>query len=465
MNDLNKESENFGRRGFMKTIGSATLGLELNSFAFAAEKNVGVQAGGRLAQESNGIEQSANMSAQRGPAWLTPDYNIIAQLPPGQAGGYFMAPTLAKMPSGTLVAAFPWGTTYDDGGRSLRVLRFSNSTDKGATWKAVAELPYDSCEPNLYVHEGRLYLIITPNQNNTKLERSYFIRDGKWGIWACVSDNEGVTWSPIQRVLQGELTSDQQTPCHSTGGHTAMVILNGRLYLTVSDDFRELAAVSCQLDRGILDPDAWRISKMVKIPNPEVLFYKPNNFGSGMTLLEGNVVKVSGRLLVIARAVINRGGTANIGAVFEILDNGEKEPLQLQFLHFYPIPGGQMKFYILYDEPSQLYWMASSPACNSNFLIENGVWERIPKSGPGERRSLMLWYSVDSLNWFPAGWIAFAQGWRQSFHYPVMLVDGNDLAIIARTARASGNSHNVDTITFHRIMNFRDLAMDLTPIR
>ncbi len=80
-----------------------------------------------------------------------------------------------------------------------------------------------------------------------------------------------------------------------------------------------------------------------------------------MRVLEGNVVDVAGRLLVVARAIINGGATANMGAVFEILDNADK-PLRLQFLQLYPIPGGQMKFYIQYDAPSQALLDGLEPA-------------------------------------------------------------------------------------------------------
>lgn len=397
-------------------------------------------------------------------AWLAPDYRIIAQLPPNKAEGYFMAPSLARLPSGTLVAAVPHGLPYPDGGRALRSHRFYQSRDGGASWKQVSELPHDSCEPNLLVHQGRLYLLITPNQNNSKMERSNFPRDGKWGMWASVSDDEGATWSPIKRVIEGPSAPDRPTPQHSTGGQAAMVIRDGKLYLSVSDIFEKMAAVSCQLDQGILNPEAWRISEMVEMPIPPEVIHEPFKGSSGMRVLEGNVVEISGRLLVVARAVINGGATANMGAVFEILDQ-PGDPLRLQFLQLYPIPGGQMKFYIQYDEISRLYWMASNLPSNPAFLVQDEAWSGAKRTNAPatDRRSLLLWYSVDSLNWFPAGWVARAQGWTQSFHYPVMLIDGDDLILVSRTGRDSGNQHDVDLLTFHRIKDFRSLAVNLWP--
>jgi hypothetical protein len=394
-----------------------------------------------------------------------PAYSVIAKLAPKKAEGFFMAPALVKMPSGTLVAGVPVGQAYPEGGRGLRTLRFYQSKDGGKAWKQVCELPYDSCEPNLLVHEGKLYLLITPNGNNAKLERSHFPRDGKWSLWAAASDDEGATWSPITRVLDGLAPPGKSAPMLNTGGQTAMVIKDGKLYLSVSDQFEMLAAASCRLDQGILNPRAWRISEMVELPIPrEVAHPSFQGKTTRMRVLEGNVVEVSGRLLVIARAIINGGGTANLGAVFEIIDR-PGESLRLEFLQLYPIPGGQLKFYIVHDSMSRLYWMASNLPSNPAFVVQDEAWRRTKElnASPSDRRSLLLWYSVDALNWFPAGWVARAQGWTQAFHYPVLLIDGDDLLLISRTGLESGNQHDVDLATFHRITNFRKLAVDLTP--
>jgi hypothetical protein len=396
--------------------------------------------------------------------FLAADYTIVAQLPPGDADGFFMAPSLAKLPNGHLVAAVCHGRAYADGGKSLRSLRFYRSTDRGATWRPTSELPHDSCEPNLVVHEGKLYLLITPNGNNAKPERSNFPRDGKWGLWTSVSEDEGVTWSPIRRVIEGPSGPGTKPTVHNTGGQTAALIRHGKLYLSLSHQFEKMGIACCRLDQGILEPSAWRISEMVELPIPRELVYEPFHGPTPMRVLEGNVVEVSGRLLVIARTIINGGGTANMGAVFEIVDRAD-EPLTLRFLQLHPIPGGQLKFYIQYDAPSRMYWMASNLTANPAFLADDGAWRKAREinTSKSDRRNLMLWYSLDSLNWFPAGWIARAQGWTQSFHYPVMLVDGDDLVLISRTGRSSGNQHDVDLATFHRIKNFRKLAVDLTP--
>lgn len=46
----------------------------------------------------------------------------------------------------------------------------------------------------------------------------------------------------------------------------------------------------------------------------------------------------------------------------------------------------------------------------------------------------------------------------------VITICVDDLLLVSRTARHSGNRHDVDFVTFHRIRYFRDLAVDLTPL-
>lgn len=51
----------------------------------------------------------------------------------------------------------------------------------------------------------------------------------------------------------------------------------------------------------------------------------------------------------------------------------------------------------------------------------------------------------------------------QSFMYARPVVDGDDLAIIARSSIHAPNQHDADTATFHRVRDFRKLALKLVP--
>ena len=137
------------------------------------------------------------------------------------------------------------------------------------------------------------------------------------------------------------------------------------------------------------------------------------------------------------------------------LEETENDELTLKFSHYYPFPGAQNQFHIIKDEERGLYWMTS-----------NQVTGRATDSYRGwgkERRFLMLHYSRDAQNWFPAGVLAMWRKETQAFNYCTPLIDGNDLLFVSRTSRDAANQHDNDCITFHRLENFRKTAVDLQP--
>ena len=69
---------------------------------------------------------------------------------------------------------------------------------------------------------------------------------------------------------------------------------------------------------------------------------------------------------------------------------------------------------------------------------------------------------LDGLNWFPAGCVARAGRLGHSFMYASQVIDGNDMLIVARSSLMdSDNRHDARAATFHRVSNFRKLAMNL----
>ncbi len=48
--------------------------------------------------------------------------------------------------------------------------------------------------------------------------------------------------------------------------------------------------------------------------------------------------------------------------------------------------------------------------------------------------------------------------------YAGPLIDGDDLLILSRTSSSeAGSQHDADLVTFHRVRNFRSLALNLLP--
>jgi hypothetical protein len=117
-----------------------------------------------------------------------------------------------------------------------------------------------------------------------------------------------------------------------------------------------------------------------------------------------------------------------------------------------------------------MFWATANLVVDSQGV--NDWWSKAEKQGVvryasglggNDRRFLMLLYGIDGLNWFQAGCIAQAPKISQSFMYARPVFDGDDLAIIARSSVNAPNQHDADYATFHRVKDFRKLALKLTP--
>ena len=69
----------------------------------------------------------------------------------------------------------------------------------------------------------------------------------------------------------------------------------------------------------------------------------------------------------------------------------------------------------------------------------------------------------DALNWFDAGCVAMSRSPLESFSYASQLIDGDDLLVIARTSQGGKNQHDTNLVTLHRVVDFRNLALELRP--
>jgi hypothetical protein len=214
----------------------------------------------------------------------------------------------------------------------------------------------------LFVYENSLYMFVSPIGND--------------GILSVArSNDEGLTWTdwveviriPRQAKSDANAKEERQTayddPNWSEGEkwiaylQTAMAVKNGRLYLSVSERTQDMAIVSCDLARGLLNKAAWKISETAPVSIPKEL--NPGLFpGPSMSTLEGNVIEIDGKLRLLARQVIDRYGTSNIAAVFDVTETGDKP--QLNFVQFFPIPGAHGLFKILYDDISS-YSILNNP--------------------------------------------------------------------------------------------------------
>jgi hypothetical protein len=372
-------------------------------------------------------------------------YTVLAQSPyPGEL--FAGSPSLARLPHGRLVASHEWFTGKLPKKKAFDHTEIQISDDDGATWRPTATLKVNWA--SIFTLEEDLYAIGVQRVSR--------------GICIAHSADGGETWSETVTLFEG----------HYHGAPTSVLVREDFVYRAFENGARTppewgSCVVAGDLSRGLLEPDAWRMSNSVAFPDvPDVLTQHRYPPGPGVqappdSWLEGNVIDVRGEMRVLLRARIDGMSTANLAGVCALEDDGRK--MRYRFLQFYPMPGGQCKFHIVHDAAGGLFW--------TTVTIPTDTWQdpeplrELGFRGPpgNERRILILMYSLDALNWFQAGCVAMDRHPCHAFSYTSQLVDGDDLLILARTSQGGRNQHDTNMITLHRVQGFRDLAVDLTP--
>jgi hypothetical protein len=349
------------------------------------------------------------------------------------------------------------------------------SDDHGKSWTERTSFPFMHARP--FVSGGSVYVL------------------GQAGDLTVIrSDDAGETWSEPARLTEGQRW--HQAPCNV---HCA----NGNVYLvmerTVYDDCRcwGPSVLAPVLMRGRVGDDLTRrenwtfASELVfrdavphekldyfGVPFYEVLPGKALELAPGRACappgwLETNVVQFTdpdhiwhdpeGKTFHLwMRAHTGHTGLAAIAKVVEQDDGSMQTMLQTapsgKKMVYVPCPGGQMKFHILYDEGTRLFWLLSTQAADSMTRADRLPADRynLPNN---ERRRLALHFSRNCIDWCFAGLVAVGPADNASRHYASMLIDGDNLHVMSRSGDERAKSaHDGDLITFHTIPNFRELA-------
>ena len=395
---------------------------------------------------------------------------------------YCYSPGLALTPGGRLIA------TLDLGGPGVDKLsgpkglyqgskwqgKVFVSDDKGSSWRHVVDFPFIHARPfvagkSVYVlgHSGDLMIIR--------------------------SDDGGSTWSDPARLSSGE--DWHGAPCN-------VLYANGNVYLAMEKRVAhqikawgvgELAPVLMRGEIGtdLTQPENWTFASELsfrkavdqdKLDYHGIPFYdvdstsgallSPGRECSPIGWLEANVVQFTdpdnywydpeGKTFHLwMRAHTGGTGYAAVVKVVENEDGGmttmlETAPSGKKMLYV-PLPGGQMKFHIVYDEVSRMYWLLSSQATDSMTRAEKLAPDRygLPNN---ERHRLQLHFSRNCIDWNFAGIVSIGKSARQARHYATMAIDGDDLIILSRSGDSRAkNAHDTNLITCHTIRNFRDL--------
>ena len=368
--------------------------------------------------------------------------------------------SLIKLPSGRLYCSYTFNrdsvsNNYPRDGGRLTVqwsnpyqFNASTSGDGGRTWHPLPALNINMGLP--FVHRGELYLL-----GNAL---------GRKDIIILKSSDEGQTWTEPVTLFTGSFWN---TPAGT-------VMRDGWFYRAMGTvgpgknggGWNGCVVIAGNLESDLLDPKSWRMSNTVHYPGtPNVLIPAGNSGMSDSSAggplvghwLEGNVVDVYGRLRVILV-------TRQLGMVGVCDLNDDGHTLKIDFAMLYPVPGGNVKMFIVHDPISNLFWsQANIPIDPFNFSGWHSKAKMPPtRPVPMDRHILTMVYSVDALNWFQAGAVVVGESMSHGFQYAAPLIDGDDMLFAVRTALDDAPCfHDSRNVTFHRVKNFRSLAHQL----
>jgi len=413
---------------------------------------------------------------------LADDYvKVYESEHPSVIGCY--SPGIARLDSGRLVV------TIEIGGKKIYPIegpkiesdlgqsqgKVFTSDDKGKTWQHRGD--YAMQHSRTFVAGSSLYIL-----GHT----------GDLGI--IKSDDDGDTWTDPVKLTDNEHW--HQSPCnvHYANGNVYIVMekkvyddINGwnvnglapiLMRANVNDDLtkRESWVFASELAfRDLIDPKDLDYFGVPFYETPRRTFIEVSKGRPCHPIgwLETNIVQFvdpdhiwydeTGHTFHLwMRAHTGRTGFACIVKVIETNYNTmvtipEKVPSGKKIVYV-PCPGGQMKFHILYDEITKLYWLLSTQATDSMTKPERLPAERynLPDN---ERNRMQLHFSKNCIDWCFAGMVAIGKETKQSRHYASMVIDGEDLQIVSRSGdEHARDPHNGNMITFHTIKDFRKLV-------
>ena len=403
---------------------------------------------------------------------LANKYTVLWQASdPANEIGY--CPALARLPTGRLIGCMLHAGTKSDKQREWTV-KVHTSDDRGHTWAHRTDVAMIDCFP--FVAGSSVYVI-----------------GGRYDLTIVKSDDCGETWSaPVK------LTKDKLWYSHPGSA----VYSNGRVYFVMEQIMAPIergfpvhvfapVVLSARLTDDLTRPEAWTYSNTLSFQDvlqqygePKLLgvpFYAPGRHSNGSVHRgmapigwgETNLVGITDPTHIwhdpkghtfhlLSRANTGRTNLACLAKALES-ENGREITVSLQEapsgepMLFVPLPGGQVSFHIVYDEKSRLFWMISSQATDSMRRVELLQPKRYSMPNQ-ERHRLALHFSKNCIDWCFAGLVAAVDDVGQSRHGGNMVIDGDDLHILMRSADANAkNAHNSNLITFHTVKNFRDL--------
>ena len=374
---------------------------------------------------------------------------VIAESPAPDSV-FLYTPGIVEGFDGRLVVSVDYGgpgTSVLDGPRSdfgdyksgnqIRVLL---SDDNGKTWRETsARIPM--------MHEILF-----------KAGKSLYMIGHSGRLLITRSDDNGETWSDPSVLCPEPRWHQSCTPVDIHDGKVTLVyekwVSDGHPWPGVGP-----VLMQAKVDDDLTEASSWKFSDLYN-PDEDMEASRPS--GIPLTdpgkagILETNVIRVYDEknpfydplgksVVLMMRASV---GLPDIGVMMRGVEKPdgslavEKLTKNGREMYFAHIPGADLKFYVVYDPESRLYW-----------LLHSQMDGRM-----NYRRRLALSYSPDLLKWTFAGLVAVGPADNAARHYASMIIHCDDLLIVSRSGdERARNSHDGNLVTYHRVKDFRDL--------
>jgi hypothetical protein len=423
---------------------------------------------------------------------LADEYVAVYESPDPQRL-YAYSPGLARLPGGRLVATLDLGgpgaaelpgATYHRADRDAWWQgRVYTSDDRGATWQHRTDFPFMHARPfvageALYVlgQAGDLTVIRSPDGGETWSAPSRLTDGQNWHQAPCnVLHANGCVYLVMERRTSFDIATwyvGEVAPILMRGATGADLTRRESWTFATELSFRDAvpgAETAPELDFfGVpfyeapypagtnvapgrnCAPPGWLETNVVQFTDPDHLWHDP----AGKTFHLWMRAHTGGTGYACVARVEETGpspGSGPLETMLQTVPSGRR-------LLYVPCPGGQMKFHVLYDDATRLYWLLSTQATDSMTRPDRLPAERynLPNN---ERRRLQLHVSRNMVDWRFAGLVAAGPVEKASRHYASMVIDGEDLQILSRSGDARAKSpHDGNLITFHTVRGFRRLA-------
>ena len=116
-----------------------------------------------------------------------------------------------------------------------------------------------------------------------------------------------------------------------------------------------------------MQPATWRMSPKVGMTQDVRAIIPPGALLESRGL-EGNIIDARGQMLVLLRSRLGGNRIAGMAGVCALQDDGTA--MDYRFVQFHAMPGGQNKFKVIYDAPSDLFWTVATATPNPYQPVE-----------------------------------------------------------------------------------------------